>query len=259
MNRTVLTTLGVFLQSFLLWWVSESAAVPLIAVGLVTLQRLFRLRWPRKPRASWLWASAFMLVALAVFLLSTRGDDGEFALATLRLPIAHCLLLAQVLVLLHQSPSDSTPGWFPGVALATCFLAFHQTVAPQQQALFLLLAIACVLCFGSLYQTTTRLNHAIDSQPVSPRRVSLIAVLVSSALGAYAVAGAWEIAVANVQAALPMWAARAGHSVRTSRGYVRTGVLGSITLEKQNDPMHVALRVYATKTPGYLRGRVFET
>ena len=41
--------------------------------------------------------------------------------------------------------------------------------------------------------------------------------------------------------------------------YVRTGTLKSITSEKQTDPMHVALRVYATKAPGYLRGRVFDT
>lgn len=70
---------------------------------------------------------------------------------------------------------------------------------------------------------------------------------------------AWDRTVRHAQAAFPEWAAALEGQRRARRAYVRTGALTSVTREQLSEPMQIALRVYSKRSPGYLRGRIFDT
>lgn len=257
----VVTVLVVWFEALLVAAAGGSVLLPLLAAGTATLRMAVPFRLTIGERA---WQGVLALfgatVLMAALLWPFPTGDGDPWHTTLACRFALCLLLLQVLVLLRRPISAGLPRFFPVLCLLTCVCVFHRTIDASQQTAYLLLAIAGVSGCAALFQAAALHEMPARAAGLATRATVVAVVFVGAAWGTWAAAGAWERGVIEFQASLPDWLATSESTYRPhSRSYARGGSLRGITVEKQNNPMAVALRVYCARTPGYLRGRVFDT
>ena len=257
MNSRIWAICFLWLQAYLFWAGSGALLVPLAAVALAIAGLLLRRPLPISDRR---WLAATSGCALFTFCLALGrsplvDDAGSVLSVPMTFALANALLMAQAMLLLPM-PDRRWPMVAACLGIVTCLCALNHTIEPQERSAYLVLAIAAAVFAGLSFQSPA---HEASGKGRWKQYRTLLVVIALTACCTWIVADMWQMSVTRVQAALPGWVATAvGHN-QGGRSYVRTGSLSSISMERRTDPQHVALRVYADFTPGYLRGRAFHS
>ncbi len=256
-KQLLLVILVLWLLAYLVWTASNSAYVPTAVAGLVCLALFRRIRIPFSKQGWKLTLIGMgLLLALIRFCWPYTVDKSDGVLPIfITLLLADYLLLLQALMVFRQCTNGFLSSYLPSLGLLTLLCAFNRRIIQSEQPLYLALAItaviACVALSGAVKPQRPRHSWS--------RRGLIVLMLFFSIICAWGFSSSLSATVARVQGLLPFWMARLERNTAAHRSYVRSGALTSIITEKQTDPTGVALRVYADRTPGYLRGLVYDS
>jgi len=229
------------------------------------------------PRSLPMWLAKRLPILLPLMfvvqrtLLPTAWSGGGFSLL-----VPGACLIAQYFVIyqvalfwvrsdddrsISEHPSEyrnSLPSYFPILAItAMVFTGDVQQVDDRGRVLFQLMTIALVLLTIAFY-FTSRLT-SVGERPVRSRGhtrwligIGLVCCLTGWVSGSGLYRYAREIEDTINRFVNP--------SLRPeSMGFSGNGRIGSVSQQKSNAGERVAIRVFAADSPGYLRGKVFDT
>ena len=255
-------------QVALAWMMEHPLATPLAALAAAILLALAPPA--RTSRVAWLSRLGVAIgLALAAWIFRTPVDPDSIAVVPVSWTAwaADVLLAVQAASLVAASERGRRVASLVFLACAATAVAclLNQPMTLSQRPFLLVMAVSAA--GGMTWAASLRgesLSEASGRQPSpkSERRGAstvLIAPVLAVALGAWSLASAWETVVREAQTLIPQWIEEAESNDRVIVSqFVRGGDLRSVVNAKSTKPMQVALRVYAERTPGYLRGNVFD-
>jgi hypothetical protein len=255
MTRYWLFNASVFFQAFLLWAVG--VPVWLVLPALIAAGIPFRPENTLFPSSLSWWAilagAGLATFAVARWMVSDLTISPRLIPEQVTIPLVISLLYVQV-VATWAGASRKSPGLVPACGLIAAAGLFNQQIDSSDYWLFLSLAIFVVALLGLQFAT----RPGVDQRQERSRSRVTAMVLASTAVLAWGLSLVWQAGMVRAQTLLPELLARRV-AIALIEPYPRAGSLGSITREQSMNPEVVALRVYCDRTPGYLRGRVFDT
>lgn len=157
---------------------------------------------------------------------------------------------------------DRPPNYLPILAMVAMTFAGDVQVEPKGRAVFQLFSILLVMLsigyFLAFRDSSSTTGKSVEGESYSRRRwwflagVTVVCSAVSWASASSLYRYAREIEDTMNRFIHPSLKPE-------SVGFSGQGKLGSVASQKGESGKHVALRVYANETPGYLRGKAFET
>lgn len=258
--QRLLVTAFLLLQAGLVWLSSGPLLLPAIAAALACLAFFF----PRGlPLRGWLWYAVLLVVSALVLWKCAQQPYSEeltswVVPAAVTLGLAEYLLVLQAVLAFHRRADGGYPAALPVLGVVAATGIFNRTVSFEQHPLYLAMALAVTVLAALLFQRSTETRVVVGRQHTRQRRV-LVALVVG-----LAVLLGWQVSrqMSEHVGLLRPWTYDFGLSNRrrtTGGEYVRDATLHSVTVAKYDRPNLVALRVYAPRSPGYLRGKAFET
>ena len=171
--------------------------------------------------------------------------------------IAEYFLVFQVIQFFVRYENDRLPSYLPILAIAVLTFTGDFRANDRARLVFQLVTIGLIVLVAVYFAMGRTRSSRPGEKRFAGYGIWLVAVLVvSGALGWLAASSLFyfsrDIETLLVNAMNPQVPAE-------SAGFSGQGRLGSIARQKQNSESRVALRVYADDSPGYLRGRAFET
>jgi len=243
-------------QAWLLWIATDNAAPSLILTAAFVGGAYSRFK---PPQGVWAWilvaCGGFGFAVKNLYLFDPTVGSGVIAPIWLTITTAETLLLGQaVLALIHQ-PAKSISPWLSTIATVTMLCLYNQSIGFSEQKLYFVAAVFSVALMAFLQ----RKNAAPTEEVASHTFYSGAVLLIALALGWFLIDG-WAFGIPKVRSWLNMrLSADRSSDDRTNDSYVRSGSLYAVSTAQRALPNRVALRVYANSTPGYLRGRAFDT
>ena len=258
--QRLLATAFILLQACLVWLTSGQLLVPVIAASLACAAAFFRRGFRLR---GWLWHGLLLVVsALVLWKCASRPYSEELTSwvvpAAVTLGIAEYLLVLQAVLAFHRRADGGLSAALPVLGIVATTGVFNRTVSYEQHPLYLAMALALTVIAALLFQRSTETRAVVGQGYARQRRLVVALVLV------LAVLLGWQVSRQMSQhvGLLRPWTYDFGLSNRrrtTGGEYVRDATLHSVTIAKNDRPNLVALRVYASRSPGYLRGKAFET
>lgn len=250
MSRRHVALLYILSQALVLSRASGELILPML-LGLFAALLLLPSRPLELSRGVTLFGATVLAVGIAIkFVLAPpKVDPGVHAWPQL---VAELLLAGQALLLRrHTLPH----GVIAMGLLLVCLLSGRDL---QSRHEFSVGAALVFTACGLLYADAAA--GVRDGRPTTRRRRgwTTITILLLTMLGA---AGLAQHLSQQLPYARRWVATRLSIPVARARnrtvGFSGSGFIGSIVAKKKSNPTYVAMRVYADRTPGYLRGRVF--
>ena len=266
MNRLLIVTLTFGFQAWSLFSAGSTAAVPIVLAVGFALRLAFR-NTVFKGRV-WLWVSTAIAVILSIvcYQFTTPPPEGLVYVAYI-LPRVATLILGgaslffQMLLFFTVHPFDDSneeplPLLFPVLFLVTSVCGMNQSISTSQNMTFVMYSMLVAL--GASVLSTSTTNYGAGWSEGGSRRLVLTSLFLLTAFFGMVTVNAWATSVAALQARLPGLVSEAFNDRESVRSYVRSGHLNSIAVENRTNSDVVALRITADRTPGYLRGKVFD-
>jgi len=170
---------------------------------------------------------------------------------------AEYILVFQVTQFFVRRKNDRLPSYLPILAIVavTCTGDFQAT--DRSRLVFQVFAILLIALTAGYFAACRTLTKEQRTRPLRGHRALLaIVLLTSGTLGWLAASNLYHYA-RDIESLLVDLANP--NTPPDSAGFSGKGRLGSVAQQKANAGQSVALRVYADHSPGYLRGRAFET
>ncbi|MGE0376736.1 MAG: transglutaminaseTgpA domain-containing protein, partial [Planctomycetaceae bacterium] len=249
----------IVLQAIILHLLSGARLFPAVAVGLACGIGAMQRRWHLDRLTFQLLCVVTAIGFLLHFLISPFPFPEESLF--LRTPLAHSiarfLIGLQLLGLAVRQPSGRPPLWLAGLgAMCLPFAANIQLRESRHSAL--LFWIAAFVAVAALYSSYVRRRIAAASQPAgAARRFVVTAALIGSILLGSGSALALRRYDRHIESFLRDFLGEGLGMARS--GFSPSGRLNDVLAWKTNDADHVAMRVFADRAPGYLRGKAFDT
>lgn len=255
--QRALACLFVWLQAGLIWSCWAVIAIP-VAGAVAALLGAARLL--AVPLPSWRWP--LLLVVLAAALALTRTlfapPESELPGSVWGVLLAEFLMLMQAAELCRRHQAGAAlPPHFVGLGLASAWLSLYHTIQMQAAGTLINGALVACLLAALLYDSSFGARCSPSHRAARLRRRLTLAVMVLTTL--VAAPAAWQLSVRVARAreeAVDMLMGRVAHR-RSVLGFGTNATLHSVASEKQSNPLNVVLRVYASRAPGYLRGRAY--
>ncbi len=256
------------LQSVLVWSIGCSPWVVVVAVmstwgwwGVTWWIQRWRTDLQLAASVRWSLVSFIALAGLAVTLawlaaVRTRDPDVRWAVVIWQ-ALCGGLLVVQAALLWLRLDRQPIPVLLPNLSLLTLALIFTAPLEAGERGLLTLMAISAGLLVSLVYPWTVSAERSGDGVRDSNRSSLTGVVVLATGLTAWVLCSSWEFTVRRLQAWVPQWLGDSGDTGEV-RAYPQSGMLGAVSREQLIDPMEVALRVYADRAPGYLRGRVYD-
>ncbi len=171
--------------------------------------------------------------------------------------IAEYFLVFQVAQFFVRREDDRLPSYLPILAIVALTFLGDFRASDQARLVFQGMSIA-LIALTSGYFAACRLHG--DERPAT--RTASYPVLLGIVLltsGGLGWAGASSLYHYAREIEMLLGAVMNPHSAPQSAGFSGQGRLGSVAAQKANAGSRVALRIYADDSPGYLRGRAFDT
>ncbi len=267
-DRTVrwLGVILVVLQAVILGYLSGARLFPVVAIGLA-------IGFGATRRRLWLEPITVQLVAAVIaigFLLSLKLSPFSFPEEALsyHTPLAHAVARAligmQILSLILYHESGRLPVWLVGLGAMCLPFATNVQVpgsliqAPGTVHRPLLLLIVTFVAVAALYSSFARQAVTTASKPQRGTRTSLLAALLVVAMF---LGGGTAVALVQYERKLEWWLRDyLGNAAATARGgFSPNGRLNDILAWKTLGSERIAIRVFADRQPGYLRGKALDT
>lgn len=245
-------------QSLLVYSVAGDVAIPALAIVGAALCSFHRGWW----RISWLPLLILRAALVLMAVLMTALDAaalGEFVdyETVWGIPLAQLGLMLQLVELVRLRDDTPLPWHHGTLAIVTLIGLFQSLLLPLDRGLQLTIALT-TLGFVAVVQQGSRRSWA--TTPAWRLRLPVTSVLLFSLVALLT----WQISDVVIQRVPQMqsWfsqriAAAAGRS-RGAPSPSSSATLSSVSLEKQTNPMGVALSVRSFEMPGYLRGSVYD-
>ncbi|MCO6456647.1 MAG: transglutaminase domain-containing protein [Pirellulaceae bacterium] len=247
-------------QAALLWISSGQAATAGLGLSAALLSAIIPWRLRLRP---WIWWMLCCLLGVAVGVKCALWYYPD-SIATWVLPapwtlgLAEYLLSVQALLLFRQTQHGAAAHVVPALGTACVVCLFNRTVEHDQQRLWFAAAMLLMALAAVLFQASDPL------EAVSTGRAAWLRRMLRGGIVLLAMLLGWQISVRATEnvGLLRPWSydfGLAGRAEQETGKYVREATLRSITESKSFHPNREALRVYSSRIPGYLRGRVFDS
>jgi len=258
----------IILQAAVMGYLSRDWFFPTLIIASAASSVLTKRRWAversNELRAYFILGAGF-LAASFIFPHGFRG--GTYAVyGPQAYAVAQFLMLAQTMQFWLRRTDDRLPMILPGLAGVSIACAFDLNVQDPQRLACQLFTIAyLVLAVCYLTQQPARTARARQSHQATQggRGGHVVRRLVMAALVLLISAVSWVSASAlfRFENRLDELLVRVmGSYIPPNRvGFSKRAKLGSVALEQGSHSKQIALRVESEQSPGYLRGRVFET
>ncbi len=256
----------VVLQAVILGYLSGARLFPVIVIGLAIGIGSTRRRLWLEPIVVQLSAAAIAIGFLLSLQLSPFPFPEEFL--SYRTPLAHAvarsLIGMQLLALIVHHESGRPPIWLAGLGAMCLPFATNVQVpgslvqAPGTFHRPLLLLIVTFVAVAALYSSFARQAVTTASKPQRGTRTFLLAAAVACAMS---LGGGTAVALVRYERKIE-WFLRdyLGTAAATARsGFSPNGRLNDVLSWKTLGAEHIAIRVFADRKPGYLRGKALDT
>lgn len=169
---------------------------------------------------------------------------------------AEYFLVFQVGQFFVRREGDRLPVYLPILAMVTMIWTADIQVQGHIRGIYQSFALGLVVLSAAYFSTCRIRGEPAAARPSAVRNVLLGMILV--AVGATAWFAASSL-YANARRIELILIRMTRPSPPESAGFSGQGRLGSVVQQKANSGDRVALRIFADQTPGYLRGRAFDT
>ena len=233
-------------------WVFSAAVLAAALIGVVSRIRL------ASPQAAFRWP--LVLAMLYVIQRAVVPRDWYAGTQNFFFPdsclTAQYFLVFQVSQFFVRRADDRLPGYLPVLAIVALVFAADIQVRGPMRSVYQAFALGLV-ALSAIYFAASRIPAELPRPRVSARR----GVLLATILVATGVAGWWAASslYANARQIETMLIQITRASPPESAGFSGRGRLGSVTQHKERAGEQIALRIWAESSPGYLRGRAFDT
>ena len=231
-----------------------SAAV--IGVGLIGLTSTVRLAAPRTAQRWPLVLAIFYVVQRLVVPRAWYAGAQSFLFSDSCLT-AEYFLMFQVGQFFVRRDEDRLPSHLPILAMVAMTFAADVQLRGQARFVFQLLSLGLVFLTACYFAACRQPTKSPTTRHAVSRNVLLGTILLVT--GAIAWFSASNLHLHALQIERLLIRVTNPPSPPESAGFSGQGRLGSIATQKQLAGESVALRVWAGPSPGYLRGRVFDT
>lgn len=248
----------VALQAAALAYCFHTPVFSAVMVGLALVGWLSKIR-VASPELVKRWG--FVLVALyfverSLVPAALYSGSPSFLVADSCL-IAEYFLVFQVIQFFIRYENDRLPSYLPILAIVVLTFTGDFRASDRARLVFQIVTIGLIVLIAVFFAMGRPRRSRPGEKRFAGRRIWLVAVLVASVVLGWLAASSLfyysrDIETLLINAMNPQVPAE-------SAGFSGQGRLGSIARQKQNAESRVALRVYADDSPGYLRGRAFDT
>ena len=171
--------------------------------------------------------------------------------------IAEYFLVFQVAQFFVRRDGDRLPSYLPILAIVALTFTGDFQASGQTRLVFQAFSLVLIALTAGYFAACRVRGGEQPAKPLVGRRVLLGIVLAASGTLAWVAASNLYRYARQIETVLG--AVMNPPSRPESVGFSGKGRLGSVARQKANAGSRVALRVYADDSPGYLRGRAFDT
>lgn len=234
-------------------WIFSAAVIGAALIGLLSTVRL------AGPRTAQRWP--LVLAVLYVVQRLAVPQDWYAGARSFLFPdsclTAEYFLVYQVGQFFVRREDDRLPSYLPILAMVAMTFAADLQVRGQTRLVFQLFSLGLVFLTACYFAAGRRPAPSPPTRPAVGRHAVLVTILlVTGAIGWFSASNLYSHAVQIEQLLIRVTNPR---SEPEAAGFSGQGRLGSIATQKEGSAESVALRVWAGQSPGYLRGRVFDT
>ncbi|WP_206028545.1 transglutaminase-like domain-containing protein [Thalassoroseus pseudoceratinae] len=272
-NERLWALVLVTLQCGLIGFVSGGVLFAIIVMAIAGFGTFTRFRISLRPERQFIWTA----VCVAFFLLKYRLSPVEFSAdqyfirTDLMHEMARCLVFIQAAQFLIRYPKDQLPLSLPALGAGALVCASDVEMGPDQGIIVGVLAVAYALGWA-MFQMAWRQRGAVEfrapSDATNRRALRLrVITLILVFLGLVFSTGAIARSVVRYHRPIDEWLVRQvenwlSHWIQKDFGSSTVGFseranLNAVQIRKTIEDETVALRVFAEREPGYLRGQVY--
>ena len=255
--RRILGLAMVLLEAALVAHMFGTFVFPVLVGGIACLGVWGRVRisLTRNMRAIGVLAIALAVLLEWRLLLVSQDIPNVLFLDSLGYPVAQCFLLIQIASFFVREDDGRLPLTFP--MLGSVVMAYSGNIVGEGAGLYQAAALTFVLLLA-LYLQADRARGVRHGRTRGVRRHLLTGAVLAAAILAASVAGLF---LDTYGRRLDSYVANLALGVMRvpTLGFGGRAELGSMAKLKHRAGNETALRVYSEKTPGYLRGRAFDT
>jgi transglutaminase-like putative cysteine protease len=169
---------------------------------------------------------------------------------------AEYFLVFQVGQFFVRRDGDRLPSYLPILAMVAMIFAADVQVRGQARGVYQAFSLGLIFLSAAYFAACRIPSETSPARPSAVRGVLLGTVLLVTGAMAWFAASSLYTNARQIETILVRMTRS---SPPESAGFSGQGRLGSVSQQKENAGDRVALRVWAERSPGYLRGRAFDT